>query len=200
MLSPVYMSKGLLYVHLRVRVGLQKGRDLIHADFPEHSRPGSVPTLLVLGSCGCWAFYRHPVWSSSNIRGVRYLAEATELVKSKPNWDSNLALPKAPPLLLSSPVLKVLPGTAGSTSIKTVFGVSSWSISCMFACTSHTTNPETDSGEEGKHPLGSTCVLGAHTCQLSSWLSKGSQQAKLGILTMTFSLVAQSRRLINPTR
>lgn len=59
---------------------------------------------------------------------------------------------------------------------------------------------ETDSGEEGKHPLGSTCVLGAHTCQLSSWLSKGSQQAKLGILTMTFSLVAQSRRLINPTR
>ena len=139
--SPVYVSKSLLYVHLCVRVGLRKGRDLIHADSPEHSRPSSVPTLLVLGSYGCWAFYRHPLWSSSNIRGVRYLAEATELVKSKPNWDSNLALPKAPPSLLFSPVLKVLPGTAGSISIKTVFSVLSWSISCMFTGTSHTANP-----------------------------------------------------------
>lgn len=81
----------------------------------------SVYILLVLGSHGDRAFHRHPLWSSSDIRGVRYLPEATEPVKSKPNWDSNLGLPKAPSPLLSSPVLKVLPEKAGGTSVTMVF-------------------------------------------------------------------------------
>ena len=180
-----------LCVYLRVRAGLWKGRDLTHAE-----QLSGVHILLVLGFHRDRAFHRHPLWSSSDIRGVRHLPEATEPVKSKPNWDSNLALPKAPSPLLSGQVLKVLPAKAGGTSITRVFGAPGGASPASPAGLQITMQMR----KEGTHPWAPRVSWELTRLSLPPGSPRGSQQAKLSIHTTAFSLVSQSPRLTSPSQ
>lgn len=178
-----------------------EGQGLTHAE-----QPSGVHILLALGSNEDMAFYRHLLWSSSDIRGVRYLPRSQSQSRANPTGTQTWPFPRLLPCYCPAQFSKFslerqVAHQSPWSSVPQVEEhllppVYSWSHCLPSRAADHRVRP-IQVRKEGTYPWAPGLSWELTQVSFPPGSPRGFQQAKLSILTIAIS---QSPRLTSPSQ